>query len=65
MRGTALGDGPAVAAYLEELAAHANADEDMLTNQALGLEPALTALTALEILATARASASSEAPAAR
>ena len=46
----AVGDGPAVAAYLSSFAERVHADEVMVTNQALGLD---ARLRALEILATA------------
>lgn len=47
---SAVGDGPAVAAYLSSFAERVHADEVMVTNQALGLD---ARLRALEILATA------------
>jgi luciferase family oxidoreductase group 1 len=50
LRYCAVGDGPAVAAYLSSFAERVHADEVMVTNQALGLD---ARLRALEILATA------------
>ncbi len=50
LRYCAVGDGPAVAAYLSSFAERVHADEVMVTNQALGLD---ARLRALETLATA------------
>ena len=50
LRYCAVGDGPAVAAYLSSFAERVHADEVMVTNQALGLDARLRALEILSLI---------------